>query len=87
MRINHYTFDYKPVLFIGYVYYEDMTPVKNAIVLLEMVLYDSERACKNTNIKPSCTYTKTNKCGEFCFEIVDSTHYYTVKIFDNKDFN
>lgn len=84
MRKNDYNLTYKPVLFRGYVYYEDMTPVKNAVVLLEKVY-------KNANLQNEDSiyydYTITNKFGEFCFQIFDTTHYYKIKIFDNQDFN
>lgn len=72
-----------PVFLKGYIYYEDMTPVKNAIVLLEMVLSD----CEKNHIKNSsslyCEYSTTNDCGEFCFKISDKNHYYKIKICEN----
>lgn len=83
MRFNCYTFNNSPVLFRGYVYYEDMTPVKNAVVLIEKVLPKSERYFQNINSESNYAYTKTNKYGQFCFKIFDNTYYYRVKIFDN----
>ncbi|MGN2349133.1 hypothetical protein ACTFH7_11560 [Clostridium cagae] len=44
--------DYNSVLFKGCLYYEDRTPVKNAIVLLEIVLSDKEKA----SIKKTVTF-------------------------------
>lgn len=87
MIINNYTPNYKPILFKGYVYYEDMTPVKNAIVLLEVVLYDGERAYTNTKLQNSYSYTTTNRWGQFYFQIFDPTRYYKIKIFDNQHIN
>lgn len=70
-------------LFKGYLYYEDRTPVKNAVVLLEMVSSKWEKLyMKSCNI-PYFAYCTTNEYGEFSFRINDQNHYYKIKIFEN----
>ncbi|MDR5585905.1 MULTISPECIES: hypothetical protein [Clostridium] len=75
--------DYNSVLFKGYLYYEDRTPVKNAIVLLEIVLSDKEKAYTEKDSSLYCAYSVTNDLGEFCFKISDKNHYYKIKICEN----
>ncbi|NFR87214.1 MULTISPECIES: hypothetical protein [unclassified Clostridium] len=75
--------DYNPVLFKGCLYYEDRTPVKNAIVFLEIVLSDKEKASIKKNSNLYCAYSITNDLGEFYFQISDKDHYYKIKIFEN----
>ena len=70
-------------LFKGYLYYEDMTPVKNAIVLLEMISSKSEKKYMQKCNIPYCAYCTTNNYGKFFFKINDKNHYYRIKIFEN----
>ncbi|WP_070001151.1 hypothetical protein [Cellulosilyticum sp. I15G10I2] len=83
MRRNKNTTYTDEVFIKGCVCYEDLEPVKNAIVILEQILL----------MKPSCafnveheviysTYTTTNRHGEFCFLIGDRNKYYKIKVFD-----
>ncbi|GAA0076331.1 hypothetical protein UT300005_07090 [Clostridium sp. CTA-5] len=75
------------VLLRGCVYYEDMTPVIDALVILETVL--SKKETIYTNYKSQnkgdfyCISSTTNSFGEFCFPIFDINHYYKIKIFEN----
>ncbi|MBW6409478.1 hypothetical protein [Clostridium weizhouense] len=85
-KINCYNC-YKGVLIRGYVYNEDMSPVKNAIVILEIVLSEDKRKLINLKLENRgniyCMDTTTNEFGEFCFKIFDINHYYKIKIFEN----
>lgn len=81
--MKNVNYKYNSTLFKGYLYYEDMTPVKNAIVLLEMVLSKWEKQCIKNCSSPYCAYCTTNEYGEFLFRISDKSHYYKIKIFEN----
>ncbi|AOR23414.1 hypothetical protein [Clostridium taeniosporum] len=77
----------KPVLVKGNLFYDDMTPVKNAIVLLEIVLLEYEKIHMKDNSSLYCAYDITNDFGEFCFQINDRDHYYKIKICENYNVN
>ncbi|ACD52616.1 hypothetical protein FDB55_02930 [Clostridium botulinum] len=81
--MRNINYDYNCVVFKGYLYYEDKTPVKNTIVLLEIVLSDKEKVSIKKNSNLYCAYSITNDLGEFCFKISDKNHYYKIKIFEN----
>lgn len=68
----------------GTVLYDDMTPVKNAIVILER--YFPQKIYKYYYLKYDKKYllfTKTNSQGEFYFYIYNNNYYYKVKVFNN----
>lgn len=75
------------VLIRGYVYYEDMTPVIDALVILERVLSKEEIIYTNSKLQNKgdfyCASSTTNSFGKFCFPIFDTNHYYKIKIFEN----
>lgn len=68
---------------IGHVLYEDLSPVKNAIVILEAFqTYDASYKFNTCDLPPTL-YSTTNYDGEFCFQINNPNCYYIIKIFDN----
>lgn len=64
------------VLYKGYAYYEDMTPVVNALVIIEVI------SQINTKNKEQSIYTTTNQYGEYCFRIYNRNNYYRIKIYN-----
>ncbi|HBJ1652185.1 hypothetical protein [Clostridium botulinum] len=78
-------YECSPVLIKGYLYYEDMMPVKNAIILLEIVLLEWEKKYIENSSSLYCAYCTTNSYGEFCFKINDKNHYYKIKIYENQN--
>ena len=60
----------------GMVSYKNCGPVRGAVIILERM--DSE------NLKSVyLDYTQTDRCGEFCFPVSDTTATYRIKVFDN----
>lgn len=59
----------------GIVLYEDLEPVKSAIVILEMIC--------NSEKEEIAIYSKTNEKGEFYFSVTDLNHCYKLKVFNN----
>ncbi|MGL5615042.1 MAG: hypothetical protein ACRDD2_02260 [Sarcina sp.] len=60
----------------GTVLYEDLKPVKSAIVILEML-------CNSEEEGEIAFYSKTNCKGEFCFSVTDLNHCYKLKVFNS----
>lgn len=72
---NEYYID--QILIKGCVHYEDNSPVKGTIVILEKI------SCEEQGEDIYITHTLTNCYGEFCFFISDRTSYYKIKVFNN----
>lgn len=64
------------VLYKGYAYYDDMTPVVNALVIIEVI-----SSIKTQNNEKNI-YTTTNQYGEYCFRIYNRNNYYRIKIYN-----
>ncbi len=60
----------------GIVSYKNCGPVGGAVIILEQM--DSEQL-KSVYLD----YTQTDRCGEFCFPVSDTTATYHIKVFDN----
>ncbi|RFZ76753.1 hypothetical protein DS742_21910 [Lacrimispora amygdalina] len=68
----------------GMVSYRNCGPVGGAVIILERI--DSvfneelnEEHLKNVYLD----YTQSNRCGEFCFPVSDTTATYRIRVFDN----
>ena len=72
------------VLINGCVHYNDCSPAKKAIVILEKLACDyNEELQADQSQAIYLAHTVTNSNGEFCFFITDKTTYYKIKVFDN----
>lgn len=72
------------VLIKGCVRYDDCSPVKQAIVILEKIYCEYNEELQMNKIRYIyLTHTLTNKHGEFSFIVTDKLSCYLVKVFNN----
>lgn len=77
-------YDAENVLIRGWVRYQDFSPVKGAVVILEMIPCAYNEELQEEDFQGIyLNHTLTNSNGEFCFIITDKKSSYKIKVFDN----
>lgn len=68
----------------GMVSYRNCDPVGGAVIILERMVSVFNEELKEEKLKSVfLDYTQTNRCGEFCFPVPDTTATYRIKVFNN----
>ncbi|WP_077611676.1 hypothetical protein [Clostridium sp. Marseille-P2415] len=77
-------YDTENVLIKGWIRYQDFSPVRGAVVILEKIdCFYNEELQEEDYQGIYLNHTLTNRNGEFCFIITDKKSSYKIKVFDN----